>query len=283
MLLKKIIRIFVNKLGYDVIKLDVSRKNEGKFRFSPLRHSMEESLRHLLRLNFKPSVIVDVGAADGTFPLLKIYPKSRYLWIEPLIEFENYLKKLATKYNGDYIISAAGKIDGKIKLNVHPDLVGSSILNESDGLEADGFEREVNIIRLDDLVNKYKLDSNILLKVDVQGAELDVLDGSQNLMNNSEVIILEVSFFKFLKTNPELFDVIYYMKSKGFVVYDIFSGHNRPLDNAPAQRDILFVKENGIFRRTHRWSTNEQRKMYFTTVRNCLTRRCTRPLFRCAP
>ena len=130
-MLKKGIRKILHKFRYDIIRINrLNVKNDKQSLFAPLRHSMEESLRHILTLNFYPSVIVDVGTAEGTFPLMRVFPKSRFLWIEPLIEYENELKKLASKYNGDYIISAAGKTNGKIKLNVHPDLHGSSIFSD---------------------------------------------------------------------------------------------------------------------------------------------------------
>jgi FkbM family methyltransferase len=227
--------------------------------FAPLRNTMEEALRHIAKLDFSPDVIVDIGVANGTGPLLKIFNNTRFLWIEPLHEFENDLKKLSLRFKGDYIITAAGRYNGKIKINVHSDLVGSSFLKESDGDIADGIEREVNIIKLDDLINKFELRKNILLKIDVQGAELDVLEGAQELIHNCEVIITEVSFFKFLKNGPEFYDIIYYLKTKGFVAYDIFDGHNRLLDDALAQKDIMFVKENGFFRKSDRWATDQQR------------------------
>jgi hypothetical protein len=50
------------------------------------------------------------------------------------------------------------------------------------------------------------------------------------------------------------------MKERGFVTYDLVEGHNRPLDNALAQKDVFFVKENGLFRESHNWATREQRR-----------------------
>jgi len=74
------------------------------------------------------------------------------------------------------------------------------------------------------------------------------------LLEQVEVIILEVSFFRFLKNAPDFYDVVAYLKSIGYVVYDIFGGINRPLDNALAQKDLIFVKENGILRQSHGWA-----------------------------
>jgi hypothetical protein len=49
------------------------------------------------------------------------------------------------------------------------------------------------------------------------------------------------------------------MKEQGFVVYDIFGGHNRLLDNALGQIDLVFTKENGIFRKSHDFASKKQR------------------------
>ena len=49
-----------------------------------------------------------------------------------------------------------------------------------------------------------------------------------------------------------------YMKKRGFVAYDVFGGHNRPLDRARAMVDIVFVKENGRFRTSCAWASPEQ-------------------------
>jgi FkbM family methyltransferase len=255
--MKTVVKKLIRSFGYEIIK---------SYR-APTRRTMEESLRHLSRLGYCPSVIIDVGTASGTDDLVNVYPDSRYLWIEPLQEFETDLKRLQSKYSGDYLIGACGRTEGRVTMNVHPSLTGSSILHEADGEEADGVPREVPMLRLDDLAEKYGIKANVLLKVDVQGAELEVLEGAQDLLPACEIIILEVSFFKFLKTNPEFCDVINYMKEKGFVAYDIFGGTNRLLDGAVAMKDVLFVKEEGRFRMSHGWATIEQRRRYVAGYR----------------
>ena len=79
-------------------------------------------------------------------------------------------------------------------------------------------------------------------------------------MRHTELVILEVSLLPFFVNGPSLYDVVHYMKDRGFVVYDIFNGHNRPLDNALAQVDIVFVREFGQFRQHHVYASHEQRK-----------------------
>ena len=157
-------------------------------------------------------------------------------------------------------MAAAGKINGKSIINVHDDLLSTSLYSEMDGKKCDGVSREIDIIELDSLIDEIRHYKNVILKIDVQGGELDALEGAQKILEYCDVVIVETSFFKFLKDNPAFFDIVWFMKERQFVVYDIFDKNYRPFDGALGQIDLLFVKEEGYFRKTHRWATVEQRK-----------------------
>ena len=79
------------------------------------------------------------------------------------------------------------------------------------------------------------------------------------MLNDSELVVLEVSFFPFFLDGPECAEIIAHMKARGFVPYDIVARQYRPLDGALSQVDIAFVRENGLFRRHHGYATAEQR------------------------
>jgi methyltransferase FkbM-like protein len=145
-------------------------------------------------------------------------------------------------------------------INVHPDLVGSSLLYEADGAGVDGISREVPLKAIDDLCTEVKFGGPYLLKVDVQGAELLVLDGARRTLQDTELVILEVSLLHLYRDGPQLHDVVGYMRERGFLVYDIVGGHNRPLDGALAQVDLVFVRENGRFRLEQGYATEQQRR-----------------------
>ena len=66
-----------------------------------------------------------------------------------------------------------------------------------------------------------------------------------------------------MKGAPQFYEVVTWMKGRDFVAYDIILGWNRPLDNALGQIDIIFVKDQGMFRRDHSFSTTEQMKILF--------------------
>jgi len=111
-----------------------------------------------------------------------------------------------------------------------------------------------------------------LIKIDVQGAELDVLAGGQTTLSQAEFVLLEVSLFQFFQQGPIFCDVVGYMKSKGFVPYDILGLQYRPLDRALSQIDISFVKETGLLRQFHHYATPGQRREQNRQFRGHFTR-----------
>ena len=98
------------------------------------------------------------------------------------------------------------------------------------------------------------------MKADVQGAELQVIMGAKRTLPIVEMIILEVLLFDIYQgENPQLFDTVSYLKSNGFVTWDIFGMGYRMLDDALSQVDMVFVRENGLFRKHHQYANREQR------------------------
>ncbi|MFC1843875.1 FkbM family methyltransferase [Thermodesulfobacteriota bacterium] len=244
-----LINNFLNSSGYEIKKIP---------EIDPLRKSLSESYSLLLEQGFRPKTAIDVGVAEGTPEIYSAFPEAYYLLVEPLSEFEPHLKSILENLKGSYIIAAAGSKAQQIKFNVHHGhLQGSSMYKETMGSQADGEERLVEMVRLDEIIQKRKLQGPYFLKIDVQGAELDVLGGCGSILDSTEVIVLEVSMFQFMKDAPEFHDVVLYMKKIGYVAYDIILGWNRPLDNALGQVDIVFVQENGRLRKDHSYSTIE--------------------------
>ena len=82
-----------------------------------------------------------------------------------------------------------------------------------------------------------------LLKIDAQGYELEILRGASRVLPAFEAVLLEIAVIEINEGAPLLHEVIAFMKSLGFVTYDILEIHRRPLDGALNQVDIIFVRE----------------------------------------
>src|SRR5215469_14036208 len=139
------------------------------------RASIRGALRQLKLVGFAPATIIDVGVASQTVGLYEEFPNVPLLLIEPVVEYEPFLKKIASEHNGQYVLAAAGEKNGTTILNVHDQKSGSSLLREMEGESVDGAPREVPMLTIDDLCSERNLRDPYLLKVDVQGAELRVL------------------------------------------------------------------------------------------------------------
>jgi len=242
---------------FGVFGLDVRKARAGEVP----RASMRGALRQLSAVGFRPQTIVDVGVAFQTEELYQEFPESSVLLIEPLAEFEPFLKKICAEHKAQYVLAAAGASSGTATFNVHADqLDGSSLLKEVEGAAVDGIPRQVPVVTIDEVCAEKNAKGPYLVKLDVQGAELLVLSGAQRTLLETEVVILEATLFATMIGGQQLYDLVAKMKEYGFVAYDIFGFLYRPLDNALAQTDMIFVRENGPFRATHIFATPEQRK-----------------------
>ncbi len=243
---------FFNAFGLDVRRLRP---------VPPPRASMASGLAQLVRLGFQPHTVVDVGVASSTPALYSAFPSASFLLIEPLVEFEPFLKRICSTYDAQYVLAAAGEAPGTAILNVHPDKVGSSFLREAEGASVDGIPRKVPVVTIDQLCSEKNLRGPYLIKLDVQGTELQILSGASRTLQEAEVVILEVTLLASLIEGPELFDVVSRMKEFGFVGYDLIDLHYRPSDDALCQVDMLFVPQQSPLRKSRVYATTEQRRV----------------------
>ena len=220
------------------------------------RESMTWALFNVKQLGFEPQTVIDVGAALGTFELYEVFPKSSHFMIEPIQENEPYLAQLCKILErAEYIMAAASKQSGLVTLEINPNLVHSSISDSCEGADSGELElRTVRGITVDEICREHRLEYPYLIKIDVDGRELDVLEGAIQALEATEYLIIESALF------GKIYEIISFMKSHGFVIYDIVDPAYRPLDAALWQVDIAFVKESGWLRTSNRYCANQEQE-----------------------
>lgn len=216
-----------------------------------------EFFTHIKDAGFNPTTIVDVGVATDTNDLYVHFPNSRYLFVEPLAEFEPSLQQLCQQFNGTYMLAAAGATDGELEIRVTKDLGGTSIFEtlESQDGAYDMKPRIVPQFKIDTMWDALELSGPALLKIDVQGGELEVLTGAEETLNNFEIIVLEVGMIQQYIGQPVFHEYVAYLAERGFVVYDIISAGYTDV-GLLAQIDLVFAKQDGEFRRDQRCQVN---------------------------
>lgn len=217
------------------------------------RTTLGEALGQAARLGCRPRTVVDVGVADGTPELYATFPEASHLLVEPLREFEPVLQALCRTYRAEYVLAAAGAAPGTAALTVGDDLQVTSLM-ERGGSAC----RTVPLVTLDGLCRDRP--APFVVKVDVQGAELEVMRGAVSVLARTELVVLEASLFRFYEGGPDFHALVDFMKQRGFVVYDIAGARCRPLDHALAQVDLLFAPEDGALRRSHAYVSAEQER-----------------------
>jgi FkbM family methyltransferase len=203
--------------------------------------------------------IVDIGANAGHWSGMAhdVFPDAAFCLIEPQEEMRLQLEALCAQHPGmQFHLAGAGPTEGNMLLTVWDDLLGSSMLPVADAKALEkGKQREVPILTIDGLLATGKIQIPQLIKLDIQGFELEALKGAETTFGQTEVYILEVSLFPFDDgpNMPQLIDVVNFMYARGYVVYDFPGFARRPFDGALGQCDICFVKDHGFLRRTISW------------------------------
>jgi FkbM family methyltransferase len=225
--MKSFIKKIFYYLGYEITKL----KGFSNFT-SPNKRPvgrMDTILEDLKIRGLNCKSILDVGANSTNWSRLanNIFPNAHFYLIEPQIEMEKYLKSFTDEFvHSVYFLNGAGAKNEVLTLTVWDDLLGTSLLpHENDTLLKNGKQRKIEIIKIDDLIESHKINIPELIKLDIQGFELEALKGAEKTFGYTEVYILEVSLFPFADVPgiPVIADVINFMLQRDYVIYD-FAG-----------------------------------------------------------
>src|SRR5260370_5218413 len=151
-----------------------------------------------LRLQgYAPRTLLDVGAHIGTFPrqFLNVFPDCVPTLIEPNPFCRDELSKLAFEQHA----VAASDEPGRAELFLTKEWLqssGSSLYRENTPFFRDEVvvNGEVDKVRIDDLFKGRRFD---FVKIDTQGAELDVLRGGQAVLRHADYILVEISLVEY--------------------------------------------------------------------------------------
>ena len=173
----------------------------------------------------KPALVVDVGANRGQFSLdvRCAVPRARVVAFEPLgPEARTYCEIFAGTPTHSLHRVAVGASAGLASLHVSAARDSSSLLpigeRQTDlfpGTEEVGTE-VVQVRVLDDFIDEFRAAGPTLLKVDVQGAELDVLRGATESLALFRWVYLEMSFVELYDGQPLADVVVTELRSRGF-------------------------------------------------------------------
>ena len=201
---------------------------------------------------FSPATVFDIGVGYGTFPLYRAFPDAFYHLIDPARESLAYMQRLSRRLRCEVHTVALGDHDGEAALEVRADIQESTLLEEVGPRRVRRVDR-VPLRRFDALFSG-PIARPTLCKIDVQGAELMVLAGMTGRLADIDALVVETSTIATVKSGAEVEGVVRYLADHGFVLADVIGLRRRPLDDATAQLDLLFVPKEAAPRHDRRWA-----------------------------
>ena len=204
-------------------------------------------IRDQLKLT-SPKVIYDVGACVLHWTTLakEIWPDAQYIAFEAASSNEFLYKENNLQYEIAVLSNEDDKTVTFYQNDEHPG--GNSYYRENtkkfypNAIEiySDDTAREVKTVTLNTLLVKRKFPIPDLIKIDVQGAELDIIKGSSKFIKFVKHVILELQEVDFNLGAPNAREVIAYMDSIGFdCVFEKFSQNDFDADYHFMNRELF--------------------------------------------
>lgn len=236
----QLIQSAAHRLGYHIRRLDTGVSIEDPY------------VEQKRLLGHKAKVIFEIGAADGRDCLryAELFCDAKIYAFEPFPgNFDLLKNKSAHKEPRIIPVNAAvSKREGKAKFYVSEWSDASSLFRATQtGSTFDKYtktvrEIHVNTVTLDSVCSQQGVGRIDILKMDAQGAELDILKGAENILgeNNIELIYSEIHFKENYEGGAMFCDLMGYLGKSGFKLHNIYNiVHNQK--GQLAWGDAIFI------------------------------------------
>ena len=216
--------------------------------WSGLRHGIAPTIEHKLALEgLNIGTVLDVGANRGQFSLLarSLYPAATIFAFEPLQHpAERFRALFANQSNVHLFQVGIGESRADIKMFVADDHHASSSVLKAHkqsqifGSRETGVET-VRVGRLDDFLPLDRICPPCLLKIDVQGYELQVINGCREALPLVDYLYVECSYVELYARQALAHEVLTRLAEFGFALRGTFNQHHDP-EEGPVIADFLF-------------------------------------------
>ena len=211
-------------------------------------------LENLRAAGFLARRVIDAGAfrGDWTRLMLEVFPGAEVLMIEPQTAHRKALTALTVAHPGvklRHALLGAGSQKVRFLIEGTNSRVIPPHWDPPVGSQVEAHQLETLV----DIAAQEGFTGCDLLKLDLQGQEMEALSGAGALFGTCEVIITEVSWLR-IGDVPLAHEVIARFVSAGYRLYDVFGHNYRPLDGSLWQTDFIFVRVDSPLIADLRWA-----------------------------
>lgn len=171
---------------------------------------------------------VDIGANKGDFSLLAakmVGSKGAVLAFEPEPDNCGWIRKsiaLNNYENIEVFEAALGGSNEEVELFIGEKSGWHSLVKS----QGDTDNRSINVTKhtLDSILENSNISAVDMIKIDVEGAEMEVLHGAEQTLDNNHDLILLIDIHPHMDVDPV--EVCDFLSEKGFSILNIKSPHN---------------------------------------------------------
>jgi len=202
----------------------------------------QDSFELLKSLNIPISSVIDIGVHEATKELIAAFPHVPHLLCEPVEEFyaaikDNYLGKVSSFLIVPHAIGKKNDIIEMETLSVIADQdITHARANIQGGDHVKG-RREVEIKTLDSVMSELDFPRPHLLKIDVDGPDIDVIFGAEATLEHCSVICIEAGV-------KDLHQRLTVIRKYGFELFDLVDICY--YDDRLIQMDSIFIRSDLI-------------------------------------
>jgi FkbM family methyltransferase len=257
-ILKKIVNILPMPLKNKAYKASAIIFGLSNLNSLPV-YNIYHHISNLKKLGFNPDLVIDVGALFGewTENVRQIFPEANFIMVEPQVAQKPYLEGMTRKFSNVSVELTLVGDEEKEDVDFYIMGSGSSIYQENTDCHREKVSLRMQTIET--LIRtKYASPQKCFIKLDVQGAEIDVLKGAAQLLQKTEFILLEISTLNYNYRAPQFADVVIFMKEQGFVLFDICD-ERRMKNEVLYQTDMIFARESSAVRKAIDFKDDERK------------------------
>ena len=228
---KKFFKFVLDKFGFAVVikddKIDLVIALDKLSKNSCIRH------------------IYDVGSNNGKYAatfLRRSFPLSKIYAFEANPIHFPYPIGL---YNSEFQVCLSNNNDDVVEFFATGS-TGDSIYREMTSNYQNVKPVLVNTKTLDSICEEKNLPKPDLIKIDIQGAELQVLVGGRSTLTHTRFLILELSFVEYNFGAPKMFELLSFLAENSFYPVRILELHK--IDSVIVQIDLLFERRRHPFK-----------------------------------
>lgn len=203
-------------------------------------------------------LVLDVGASWGGYAktLRRFGYKKRIISFEPVSDSHNKLLKNSSRDEDWQVhkkIIVSNKKEKKLFINISKDFDNSSLLNATE-LHTDSHEsakythkEEIECNTLDSLIDFYSInEKTLMLKIDVQGSEMDVLKSAANNLEIFKLVQIELTLQPLYEGQTLYKEIIEFMRDNNFEIWNIFPGYKKKSIGQLYQFDVIFYNQHSL-------------------------------------